>query len=108
MNTLQLDTVVAELHEELARAEDLAEACSIVVDRSARELGFERAVIIARSEAGIRGAAFGLPPAHEQRLINDLGSDDSVLELIQYGSKPVMQPAGRYPALGFDASIVEI
>ena len=100
---LRLEGLVAELHEALARADDLAEACSIVLDTSARALGFETAVLLARSEAGVRGAVWGLPPARARPLIHDLTQDDDApaVQLIEHGGDPAVMPAGSFPPLPF-------
>ena len=104
---LRLDELVAELHEALVRADDLAEACSIVLETAARELGFETVVLVARSEAGVRGAVWGLPPARARALIHDLTDDDDapVGHLIQQGSEPVVLPAGSFPPLPFHSFV---
>jgi len=103
---LRLDAVVAELHEELARAADLAEACSVVLERAAHAFELPRAVLVARSDAGLRGAVWRLPASHTGPLIHDLGDTDSpVIDLIQQGGEPAVLPAGSFPPLKFDSFV---
>ena len=101
---LRFDSLVAELHEELARAADLAEACSVVLERAAHAFELPRAVLVARSEAGLRGAVWGLPASHSGPLIQDLSETDSpIIDLITQGGEPAVLPAGSFPPLKFDA-----
>jgi PAS domain S-box-containing protein len=107
VEALRLNALVAELHEELIRAGDLAEACSIVLETTAQELGFDTAILIARSDAGVRGAVWGLPPSRARALIHDLTDDDDapVGHLIQQGGDPVVLPAGSFPPAPFHSFI---
>ncbi|CAN5654372.1 hypothetical protein BH23GEM10_BH23GEM10_00520 [soil metagenome] len=102
---LLLDSDVAELHEALARAADLAEACSVVLDTAVRAYGFERAVLVVSCDTGIRGAEWGLPRG--QSLIHDLvaGDDAAVRELIEAGARPSVYGAGSFPPLPFASTV---
>jgi PAS domain S-box-containing protein len=100
-----LDPVVATLYDELAYASDLTEACSVVLHTAARAYGIDRAVLIARSEAGVRGAVWGLPP--DRSIISGLADADSsaVTELIQEGARPDVHSAASFPTLPFTSTI---
>jgi PAS domain S-box-containing protein len=100
-----LDSLVAELYEDLARAGDVAEACSIVLAAAAHAFDIGRAVLLVRSEAGIRGAEWGLPPGHP--IAHDLAdhSDPIVVELIQEGARPAVYGGGTFAPLPFSSTV---
>ena len=54
------DASVADLLERLARSRDLAEACSVVLDRIARDTKVERAAIAVRTDGGLYLDGFGV------------------------------------------------
>ncbi|HEX6588966.1 MAG TPA: ATP-binding protein [Longimicrobiales bacterium] len=54
------DASVAELLERLARSRDLAEACSVVLDRIARDTKVDRAAIAVRRDGGLHLDGFGI------------------------------------------------
>jgi PAS domain S-box-containing protein len=99
---LRLDTLFAELHEQLTCTEKLADACSGVLDAVRRAAGIDRAVLLARSDTGIRGAVAGLPRERADRTIEELGEADSLLvHLVRHGAEPALHPAGSFPPLDF-------
>ena len=65
------DASVAELLERLARSRDLAEACSVVLDRIARDTGVERIAIAVRTDGGLHVDGFGIDTAVLDRLRQD-------------------------------------
>jgi PAS domain S-box-containing protein len=101
-----LDSLVAELHEELARAADFEEACSAALHIVARVCALERAVLVARSEAGVTGAVWGLADADERALIRELCRPDGLLlELIDQMAAPCVRAAGAFPPLEFTSFV---
>jgi PAS domain S-box-containing protein len=101
------DAIVAELTERIARVHDLAEGCSLVLDRIVSEGEFERAVLLVMCDSGLRGAAWGVDDSTYRELINPQSdSGASVTALVQTpGIRAVA--ANQFPALGF-ASMVGI
>ena len=55
------DAIVAELVERIARVHDLQEGCSLVLDRIVDEGQFDRAILLVTTDAGMRGAGWGIP-----------------------------------------------
>jgi PAS domain S-box-containing protein len=99
------DSVVAELIEQLALSADLSDACSILLERSAREFGLGRTLFVVSTEAGLRGAAWGLD-VRTQRVLRELDQPDSpVIDLIErgalHGGSPTLRTAGSFPPLEF-------
>jgi PAS domain S-box-containing protein len=103
---LQLDALYAELHEDLTRTENLADACAGVLDAVRRAAGFGRGVLVARSDAGIRGAVSNLPAERAARVVEELSDADSLLvHMIQHGAEPAVYPAGSFPPLDFPSFV---
>ncbi|MBR9988918.1 MAG: PAS domain-containing protein [Gemmatimonadetes bacterium] len=99
------DALVAELIEELSRASDLGEACSIVLERAARQFHLQRAVFLVNTEAGLRGAVWG-SDERTHDVLRALDEPDSpVLELIEHGGlhggAPAVRSADSFPPLHF-------
>jgi PAS domain S-box-containing protein len=102
VETPSLDALVAELHEELARAADFEEACSAALHLVARATALERAVLLARTETGLTAAVWGLPGVDSRELARELGQPDGVLiELIEHAAGPSVHGAGAFPPLAF-------
>jgi PAS domain S-box-containing protein len=102
----RLDALYAELHEDLTRTENLADACAGVLDAVRRAVGFGRGVLVARSDAGIRGAVSNLPAERAARVVEELGEADSLLvHMIQHGAEPAVYPAGSFPPLDFPSFV---
>jgi PAS domain S-box-containing protein len=103
---LRLESLYAELHEDLTRTQNLADACAGVLDAVQRSVGFRRAVLVARSDAGIRGAVSHLPAERAARVVEELSEADSLLvHLIQQGAEPAVHPAGSFPPLDFTSFV---
>ncbi|MEX1182534.1 MAG: ATP-binding protein [Gemmatimonadota bacterium] len=98
------ELLLAELHESVARAADLSEACSIVLDWAARAYDIERAVLLARSDAGIRGAVRGLPAAQVVDGLTE-AEDSEVLRLLDQGAPPAVYDADSFPSLPFGSTV---
>ena len=103
------DVIVAELLEELSRAPDLGDACSIVLERAARQFGLQRAVLVVNTEAGLRGAVWGTD-SRTQSVLRALDQPDSpVLDLIEngalHGGSPVVRSPGSFPPLDFTSFV---
>jgi PAS domain S-box-containing protein len=99
------DALVAELIEQLARSPNLGDACSIVLERAARQFGLQRAVFAVHTEAGLRGAVWGTE-SRTQSVLRALDEPDSpLLELIEHGAlhggAPALRRAGSFPPLDF-------
>jgi PAS domain S-box-containing protein len=102
----RLEGLYATLHEELTRTENLADACSGVLDAVCRMSGIGRAVLVARYDAGVQGAVSWLPSRRSGRLLDELGEPDSlVLHLVQHGAEPAVYPAGSFPPLDFPSFV---
>ncbi len=100
-----VDVVVAELIERIARVHDLQEGCSLVLDRIVDEGKFDRAILLLVTEAGMRGASWGIPDA-VFKLLTDATSDPgtTALTLVQNaGTRNI--PSEHIPDLGFDAIV---
>lgn len=94
---------LAELAERIARVHDLADGCSLVLDRIVSEFGFDRAVLLLNTEAGLRGASWGIPDAAYKNLTN-AGSDSGVTAIAiaqRIGVRNV--PVDHLPGLHFTA-----
>jgi PAS domain-containing protein len=104
---LGIDALVAELHADLVRAEDLTEACSIVLDAVRRGQENRAAALLARSEAGVRGAIAGLEPDDARDVIGRLTEADShLVSLLHEGLSPTVFPQGSFPPLEFQSYAV--
>lgn len=100
-----LDSVVAEVIERLTHAADLSDACSILLERAAREFALGRALFVVNTDAGLRGAAWGLE-VRTQRVLREFDQPDSpVIELIErgalHGGSPALRSPGSFPPLDF-------
>jgi len=65
-----VDTIVAELLPQLARVNDLSEGCSLALDRIVTEGQFQHAALLLMTEAGLRGATWGVPDSTYKLLTN--------------------------------------
>ncbi|HEX6135642.1 MAG TPA: ATP-binding protein [Longimicrobiales bacterium] len=100
------ESLVAGLLEQLTRSADLAGACSILVERAGRELELERAVFVVKTDAGLRGASWGMPDVQIGSALRELGEPDSaIMELILHGGlhggSPSVRSTGSFPPLDF-------
>lgn len=96
------DPIVAELSERIARVNDLSEGCSLVLDRIVSDGKFERAVLLLSTDAGLRGAAWGLDDAVFKQLTDlDSTAGATVAALLHdVGARPL--PSEYLAELGFD------
>ena len=102
-----LDPLVAEVYEELARAADFDAACSAALHLVARACALERAVLVARSDAGVTGALWGLPAVDACALIRELGrAGGALLHLLDRAPAPAVHAAGAFPPLDFHSFVV--
>jgi PAS domain S-box-containing protein len=104
------EPLVGELLEQLSRAVDVSEACSLVLERAARTSGLGRAVLAVDTSAGLRGAVWGLPEQAARRTLRELSDADSpLMELIQHGAvhggSPTLRTAGSFPPLDFTSFV---
>jgi PAS domain S-box-containing protein len=100
-----LDSVVAEVIERLTHSADLSDACSTLLERAAREFDLGRALFVVNTDAGLRGAAWGLD-VRTQRVLRELDQPDSpVIDLIErgalHGGSPALRSGGSFPPLDF-------
>jgi PAS domain S-box-containing protein len=103
------DALVAELMEKLSRSPDLGDACSIVLERAARQFNLQRALLVVNTEAGLRGAVWGTE-ARTQSVLRALDEPDSpVLDLIEHGGlhggSPAVRSPGSFPPLDFHSFV---
>ena len=61
---------LAELAEQVARVHDLADGCSLVLDRVVSDCEFDRAILLMNTDTGLRGAAWGIADAAYKQLTN--------------------------------------
>ncbi|HSJ23378.1 MAG TPA: ATP-binding protein [Longimicrobiales bacterium] len=100
-----IDGLVAELFEALVRAEDLAEACSVILQAVARGRDGRGVVLVTRTEAGVQGVARGVA-GDPDGLIHALTEADAPLTvLMQAGSAPQRCAPGAFPPLQFEACV---
>ena len=95
------DAIVAELVERIARVHDLQEGCSLVLDRIVDEGQFDRAILLVTTDAGMRGAGWGIPDSVFKYLTDattDAGT--TALSLAQSVGVRAM-PTEHIPELGF-------
>ncbi|MGQ0814617.1 MAG: ATP-binding protein [Gemmatimonadota bacterium] len=101
------DVIVAELAELIARVHDLAEGCSLVLDRIVSEGEFERAVLLLASDSGLRGSAWGVSDATFKQLTSTQTDAGAALVVLaqKLGIRSI--PPDYLPTAGFN-SIVAI
>jgi len=97
--------LVAELHEALIRADGLAEACSLVLDAVAENQGGRGAVLVARSEDGLRGAVRGAGERERDVLAALTAPDSPIVDLLHDGSEPATRRGSLFHPLPW-ASVV--
>jgi PAS domain S-box-containing protein len=99
--TRSADTTIAELAERIARAHDLNEGCSLVLDRIVSEGELEHAVLLVVTEAGLRGSAWGVDDAVFKQLIA-AGHDTqhTIGALVEQSSVRAVAPS-LLPSLNF-------
>jgi PAS domain S-box-containing protein len=106
VDPFRLDALAATLFESLARTEDAAQACGVVLQGVARELGVGNAVLLVRTDTTARGAIAGLPLESARPLIHELAAPDSaVSRLLEEVRGPATFPAGSFPPLEFDSFV---
>jgi PAS domain S-box-containing protein len=99
--------LVAELHEALVRADDLAEACSLVLDAVAEHHQAGRgAVLVARSEAGLRGAVRGVGDRERGMLAALTASDSPLVDLLHAGCQPATRRGDMFHPLPWSTVVV--
>jgi PAS domain S-box-containing protein len=103
--SVRIDELVAELHHALVRAEGLAEGCSVILDALARHSD-SGIILLARSEAGMQGAARNTSAEDVRELIDSLtGPDTPLLDLLQAGSAPTVYSKRPFPPLPFESAV---
>jgi PAS domain S-box-containing protein len=101
-----LDALYARLHDDLIRADDLEAGCSVLLDALAGEVGVGKAVLVARTDTGLRGAVSGIPTELTRSIVRELADPDSLLvDLILRGSEPNVFAAGTFPPLDFTSYV---
>jgi PAS domain S-box-containing protein len=104
--SVRIDDLVAELHAALVRAESLTEGCSLLLEALTRDSD-TGIVLLARSEAGVQGAAQGAPVEDIRELVDRLTDVDSpLLGLLQAGSAPAVHHDRPFPPLPFESVVV--
>src|SRR5688572_17583492 len=94
------DAIVAELAERIARVHDLAEGCSLVLDRIVSEGDFERAVLLVLSENGLRGAAWGIEDSVYKQLTNPQSDSGAAAATLAQTPGIRAVSASQFPELG--------
>jgi PAS domain S-box-containing protein len=96
-----IDVIVAELVERIARVHDLQEGCSLVLDRIVDEGQLDRAILLVTTDAGMRGAGWGIPDSAFKFLI-DATTDAGMTALALAQSAGIRSmPTEHIPELGF-------
>ena len=100
-----VDLVVAELVERIASVHDLVEGCSLVLDHIVGEGEFERAALLVVTDAGLRGASWGIPET-AYRILTDSSTDAGAFALSLLPKTGVRSvPRDHIPDLGFDSVV---
>ena len=68
-HTPETDAVVAQLLEQLGAVTDLAEACSIVLERAATQCELTSALVAVRGERGLVGTGWGIDPRYTHSIL---------------------------------------
>jgi PAS domain S-box-containing protein len=96
-----------ELLERLVLIQDVGEACSFLLERAASSTGVQRAIMVLGSDAGARGAAWGIAPDQTRRLLQELGAGGSEF---QHRLSTLQQPVALAPdairSLSFTSYVV--
>jgi PAS domain S-box-containing protein len=102
-----IDALVGALHEDLARADSLAEACSVVLETVTRQHGPDNALLVVMASGALRGAATCVPGDRVQEILAQLSEPDSPLaDLVNEGGARSVLPAGSIPPLEFESFTV--
>jgi PAS domain S-box-containing protein len=100
------DRLIAELLTQLARVREVAEACSLVLDRLASDAGLERALMIIDTGAGMRGAARDLTYRDMADILANAAEPDSALHEALGVDRPTVFPRSSLPPIHFGTSVV--
>ncbi len=97
------DLTAAELIQRIAQVSDLAEGCSLVLDRIVTDGAFEHAILLVSCDAGMRGAAWGVHDAIFKQLTNP--NSDAGAMAAALAQKPGIRtvPLEHLPGNGFNA-----
>jgi PAS domain S-box-containing protein len=103
----RVDVLVAELHEALVRAEDLAEGCSITLETLTRRCETRDVVLLVRSDEGIQGAVCeGGAVDSRPPVLADLAQPDGPIPaLLQAGSGLAVHGPGAFPPLDWESTV---
>jgi PAS domain S-box-containing protein len=100
-----VDAIVAELVERIARVHDLQEGCSLVLDRIVDEGQFDRAILLVSTDAGMRGAGWGIPDS-VFKFLTDATTDAGMTALALAQSAGIRSmPTEHIPELGFNTVV---
>ncbi len=101
------DAFIAELLERLSAVTDIADACSIVLERTATITGMSRAVVTVRTERGLAGCNWGVDDALVHRILRDADEAGSpIVDAIGHLNKPTVRHGDWIPELGFHSCLV--
>ncbi|CAN5887883.1 hypothetical protein BH23GEM9_BH23GEM9_00940 [soil metagenome] len=105
VDALQLDPLAASLYEDLARTDDMDQACATVLDALARQVGLPDTVLIVPGESAASGCVWGLPPESERFIVDALAGNPLLERIIRSGAEPAVYPAGAFAPLDFDSFV---
>lgn len=95
----------AELTERIARVNDLVEGCSLVLDRIVSEGEFAHAVLLLTTEAGLRGAAWGIGESAFKDLTNPNSDSGAAAQALLDRAGVRAVPADHIPELNCSAIV---
>ena len=105
--TPETDAVVAELLEQLGAVTDLAEACSIVLERAATRTELTSALVAVRGERGLIGAGWGIDPHQTQHILRSAEEHGSaIIDAIANLKTVTKRPGDWVPELHFSNCIM--
>ena len=100
------DALIAELLEQLAVASDVAEACSLLVDRVSGAAGLDRAILIVEVGARLTGAARDPNYRQLERVLQSAHEPDSPIRAaIESLREPGVLPSRELPGIDFTAHV---
>jgi PAS domain S-box-containing protein len=102
----RLGSIAADLFEDLARTDEIAQACAAVLQRVCDELGITGAALLVRTGIEVRGAVLGLQPHEAAPLIRRLAQPEShLIRMLAEGAAPDVHEAGSFPPLEFTSFV---
>ncbi|MEX2610708.1 MAG: ATP-binding protein [Gemmatimonadota bacterium] len=98
------ESLVAELLDQIARVDDVSEACSLTLQRSMAAAGGGAGVVVLRMDGSFQGAGTGVLEGQVGDVLDQLGSEASELRVnFDTMTAPAVLRGEAAAAIGFDA-----